>query len=269
MPRTQLISRFTDTFGSEGWAFLCETAHLYPSPRGRLENSQNAFPEPACLLSRGRGGAQNANELRVGDQLTSWAVRSKPPVTLRFAHAQSPRPGRCHVPSGRGGGGASRAVGGGVWRAAKRRAAGTNGGAEAGGKSSVRRSREGKDLGRRRSPRLRGRVRATGPEAGGGSARGRQRPRARALGVGKEARARRGGAERTIRGPRERAVTTKGRGRADAAPPQSHAASGGPWVLAEGVGRKAVRSDSALGLPSVSPSVWLDLPSGWVCVAPQ
>lgn len=233
-----------------------------------LRTHRTPFPEPAGLLSRGGGGAHNANEPRVPDRLPTLSGRKfTPPGTLRFAHAQSPRPGRCHVPAGRGGGGASRVVGGGVWRAAKRRAAGTNGGAEAGGKSSVRRSREGKDLGRRRSPRPGGRTRATGPEAGGGSARGRQRPRARGLGVGREARARRGGAGHRER--LERAVTTEGRGRAGSAPPRSPAASGGPWVAAEGVGRDAVGSDSPLGLPSVSPSVWPDLPSGWVCVGPS
>lgn len=41
--------------------------------------------------------------------------------------------------------------GGGVWRAVRRRAAGTNGGAGAGGKSSVRRAREGKGTRRKRS----------------------------------------------------------------------------------------------------------------------
>lgn len=72
------------------------------------------------------------------------------------------------MPTGRGGGGASRAVGGGVWRAVRRRAAGTNGGAEAEGKSSVRRSREGKNPGRRRIPEV-GR-----PGAGGRAGSGRR-----------------------------------------------------------------------------------------------
>jgi hypothetical protein len=134
-----------------------------------------------------------------------------------------------------------------------------------------RRKKLGEEVARRERPgeekESEARWPGAGDGAGGGSARGRQRPHARALGVGKEARARRGGADHW--GPRERAITTKGRGRAEAAPPQSPGASRGPWVLAEGVGRKAVGSDSALGLPSVSPSVWQDLPSGWVCVGPQ
>lgn len=94
---------------------------------------------------------------------------SRAPGNVLLAHAQPPRPGCSHVPTGRGGGGASRAVGGGVWRAVRRRAAGTNGGAEAGGKSSVRRSREGKDPGRRRSPEVR-RPGADGPAGGGARA---------------------------------------------------------------------------------------------------
>lgn len=134
----------------------------------------------------GAGHVMQMNLASGTSSLFSPVGCSKPPVTVRFAHAQSPRPGRGHVPTGRGGGGASRAVGGGVWRAVKRRAAGTNGGAEAGGKSSVRGSREVKDLGRRRNQRSGGRTRATGPEAGGGSARGRQRPCARGVGGGEE-----------------------------------------------------------------------------------
>jgi hypothetical protein len=165
MPRTQLTSSLT-LLAPRGGPFCVKLLFCTPLQGAVLRTHRTPFTEPACLLSRGRGGAHNANKPRVPDQLTSWAVRSKPPVNVRFAHAQSPRPGRCHVPSGRGGGGASRAVGGGVWRAAKRRAAGTNGGAEAGGKSSVRRSREGKDPGRRRSLRPGGRARATGLEAG-------------------------------------------------------------------------------------------------------
>lgn len=68
------------------------------------------------------------------------------PARLAPAHARCPPRARSRAHRARRG----RSVaggGGGVWRAVRRWAAGTNGGAEAGGKSSVRRARGGKGAG--------------------------------------------------------------------------------------------------------------------------
>lgn len=130
----------------------------------------------------------------------------------------------------------------------------------------MRRSREGKDPGRRRSPEV-GRPGAAGRAGGGRRGAGGGDPALGGWGWGGKRAP--GAAGRAILGRRERAAATEGRGRAGAAPPQSPAASGGPWAAAEGVGREAVGSDPPPGLPSVSPSVWQDLPSVWVCVGPQ
>lgn len=130
-----------------------------------------------------------------------------------------------------------------------------------------RRKKLGEEVARRERPgeekESEARWPGAGDGAGGGSARGRQRPHARALGVGKEARARRGGADHW--GPRERAITTKGRGRAEAAPPQSPGRPAAPGSWRRGLGgRQSGQTLLSGSLPSVRPSGRTSLPAGCV-----